>query len=349
MSRAVDKDVAAFIKAGVSQNIYEDIVKALSPIINSYSDTSKLISFELLGKGLLPPGMNIAIGSDNDVGISKFQLVQAFVVARQVFFEFKDLVDLEDHCSREIRDATSILLLTDPEHLTACNARKRLIQNTRTSSVHKLEEALAEELYFIESLLTSHLNRHTKSPTLWNHRRWLLEVRQSMHLPHDVPRDLASIVMVAAERHPRNYYAWSHMRWLVESVEGGVNASTYISMIDNVKRWCLRHPGDTSGWSFLLFCLSSDAFLKMSNPAAQKSLICEEVLEMAISLRWKEESLWVFLRTLVASGGITEHWRLALLQTLEDLKNSSDGPRSRKLGQATYEWYMKYGQGLQTT
>ncbi|ESZ97083.1 hypothetical protein SBOR_2513 [Sclerotinia borealis F-4128] len=346
MSRALDKDAAASIKAGEAQKFYNDIVQILSLNTSSDSLPHKLLDIELLGKGQLPDGVNSLI-LQNSVGIRKDQLVQAFVVARQVFFKIKDL---GPDYSQEIRDATAVILLTDPEHLTACNARKRLLQHILNTSAttRVLETAVKRELYFIDSLLTSHLNRHTKSPTLWSHRRWLFEIRQSMHLPHDVLGDLTSIVMVAAERHPRNYYAFSHMRWLVESVEGGLSASTYLVMIDNVKKWCLRHPGDTSGWSFLLFCLSSDTILKALDPVVRTSLICEEVLGMAISLRWKEESLWVFLRTLVASGNVTEKWRFTFLQTLEDLKNSLDDPRGRRITQAALEWYLEYGEKTQS-
>ncbi|KAA8574314.1 hypothetical protein EYC84_005804 [Monilinia fructicola] len=271
MSRALDEDAAASIKAGDSQKAYDDIVKVIDPDTDSYSFTHQLMDFELLGKGQIPPGFgfNMIVRVENSIAISKISLIQAFVVARQVFFKFKDLSS--DH-SHEIRNSTSIILLTDPEHLTACNARKRLIQQIRASSKPQLEEALRRELYFIDSLLTSHLNRHTKSPTLWSHRKWLLEVRQSMHIPHDVLGDFASIVMVAAERHPRNYYAWTHMRWLVESVSDGLDASTYLSMIDNVKKWCLRHPGDTSGWSFLLFCLSSKTIFEHVKSSGPKVL-----------------------------------------------------------------------------
>ncbi|KAF7866950.1 hypothetical protein EAF04_005790 [Stromatinia cepivora] len=343
MSRALDQDAKASINARDSQKVYTDIVEIFNSHTSSYTSTHKLLDFELLGKG--PENINTFV-LENSVGIPKTKLIQAFVVARQVFFKFKDLGP--EH-SQEVRDATSVILLTDSEHLTACNARKRLIQNIRNLSSSELEKVLGRELYFIDSLLTSHLNRHTKSPTLWSHRRWLLEFRQSMHLPLDVPRDLEPIVMVAAERHPRNYYAWSHMRWLVKSVEGGLQTSTYLAIIDNVKKWCLKHPGDTSGWSFLLFCLSSPTFMNAPGLVVQKSLICEEVLGMAISLRWKEESLWVFLRTLVASGDITEKWRSAFLKTLEDLKNSLDDPRGRRIALSAYEWYLGYGQKTQST
>lgn len=334
MSRALDKDAISSINASDSQKVYDDVVKVLGPY---YSLSHELIDFELLGKGQLPENVNTVV-LENSVGIPKIKLVQAFVIARKVFFKFKDL---GTEYSKEIRDATSVILLTDPEHLTACNARKRLIQSIRTKSVSELEMDLKSELRFVDSLLTSHLNRHTKSPTLWSHRRWLLELCQSKDLPLNVSRDLTLVVMVAAERHPRNYYAWSHMRWLMKSVEGDETA--YLTIIHNVKKWCLGHPGDTSGWSFLLSCLSSPTFLTATSPIDQKSLICEEVIGMAISLRWKEESLWVFLRTLVASGNITEKCRFAFLQTLEDFKNSSDDARGQRISQSAHEWYLEYG------
>ncbi|CAD6450487.1 827b854a-e723-491e-981c-d37070a18270-CDS [Sclerotinia trifoliorum] len=345
MSRALDQDAKASINARDSQKVYNDIAEIFTSHTSSYTFNHKLLDFELLGKGQLPEDISTLV-LDNSVGIPKTKLIQAFVVARQLFSKFKDRGPEQ---SQEIRDATSIILLTDPEHLTACNARKRLIQNIQNPSPNEVEKALERELYFVDSLLTSHLNRHTKSPTLWSHRRWLLEFRQSMHLSLDVPQGLESIVMVAAERHPRNYYAWSHMRWLMISVEGGIQTFTYLAIIENVKKWCLKHPGDTSGWSFLLFCLSSPTFMNMPGWVVQKSLICEEVLEMAISLRWKEESLWVFLRTLVASGDITEKLRSAFLTTLEDLKNSLGDPRGRRIVQSAHEWYLDYEQKIQST
>ncbi|APA12456.1 hypothetical protein SS1G_03944 [Sclerotinia sclerotiorum 1980 UF-70] len=345
MSRALDQDAKTSINARDSQKVYNDVVEMFTSHTSSYTSTHKLLDFEFLGKGQLPEDINTLV-LENSVGIPKTKLIQAFVVARQVFFKFKDQ---DPEHSQEIRDATSVILLTDPEHLTACSARKRLIQNNQNLSPNELEKALGRELYFVDSLLTSHLNRHTKSPTLWSHRRWLLEFRQSMHLSIDVPRDLGSVVMVAAERHPRNYYAWSHMRWLMKSVEDGTQTSTYLAIIDNVKKWCLKHPGDTSGWSFLLFCLSSPTFMNMPGWVVQKSFICEEVLEMAISLRWKEESLWVFLRTLVASGDITEKWGFTFLKTLEDFKNSLDDPRGRRIVQSAHEWYLDNEQKTQST
>ncbi|KAF7918984.1 hypothetical protein BELL_0619g00020 [Botrytis elliptica] len=338
MSRALDKDAIASMNASDSQKVYDDIVKVLDPRYHSLRH--ELIDFELLGKGQLPEDVNTVV-LENSVGIPKIKLIQAFVIARKVFFNFKDL---GPKYSKEIRDATSIILLTDPEHLTACNARKRLVQSIRKKTVFELGLEVKSELRFVDSLLTSHLNRHTKSPTLWSHRRWLLEFRQSKDLPLDVSRDLTSVVMVAAERHPRNYYAWSHMRWLMESVEG--DETTYLTIIYNVKKWCLGHPGDTSGWSFLLSCLSSPTFLTATSPVDRKSSICEEVLGMAVSLKWKEESLWVFLRTLVASGNITDKCRFAFLQTLEDFKESSDDAKGQQISRSAHEWYLEYGQNM---
>jgi hypothetical protein len=90
-----------------------------------------------------------------------------------------------DDSSLRLR-ATAVILFQSPEHLTACNIRKRnLVElmrrhednvnaevDSRTSS-ELLLGALFYELTLTKSLLSSQLPRHAKSPTLWTHRRWL--------------------------------------------------------------------------------------------------------------------------------------------------------------------------------
>ncbi|PQE07512.1 prenyltransferase alpha subunit repeat-containing 1-B protein [Rutstroemia sp. NJR-2017a BBW] len=342
MSRALDKDAKASAAAIDSQAVYNEIVEVLSS--NNYPE---LLEIEFLGKGhILPPGTNVLV-EVNSIGIPKTKLIQAFVVARQIFFNHIN----DDSSARyqDIRNSTAVILLTDPEHLTAANARKRLIQKVRKDNISEIEEALTKELYFIDSLLTSRLNRHTKSPTLWGHRKWLLEVRQSIGLRHDIHRDLASIVMIAAERHPRNYYAWSHMRWLVESVEDGLDASSNDLLISDVKNWCVKHPSDTSGWSFLLFCLIYISPLPRETMAAQIAKACEEVVAMAVSWRWKGESLWGFLRTLVTSGRLSDEAKRTILEPLENmLHNLPEDTKIRRMIQEVHDHCLQYEQNNET-
>ncbi|KAM3072457.1 hypothetical protein ACMFMG_009258 [Clarireedia jacksonii] len=342
MSRALDKDVAASVAAIDSRAVYNEIAEVLCS--NNYS---KLLEIEFLGKAhILPPGSNILVDMNN-IGIPKTKLIQAFVVARQIFF--KHIKDDSSAYYKDIRNSTAVILLTDPEHLTAANARKRLMQKVQKHNGPEFGEALTKELYFIDSLLTSRLNRHTKSPTLWGHRRWLLELRQSIGLRHDVHRDLASVVMIAAERHPRNYYAWSHMRWLVENVENGLDASSNELLIANVMKWCLKHPSDTSGWSFLLFCLVSFSPLPREMMATQNAKTCEQVVAMAVSWRWKGESLWGFLRTLVISGHLSDESKRAILEPLENMLDSlPEDTKIRMMIQEVRDQCLQYEQSNKT-
>ncbi|KAI4241486.1 MAG: hypothetical protein LQ352_007438, partial [Teloschistes flavicans] len=94
------------------------------------------------------------------------------------------------------------------------------------------------------------------------------------------------IVMQAGERHARNYYAWNYardvVRWARAAAEAGrghaeepagegmrgmvgwesdmeeeeeAEEEEWKDRVAKVHRWCLAHPRDISGWSFLLFLL----------------------------------------------------------------------------------------------
>ena len=183
--------------------------------------------------------------------------------------------DVQKMRLEKVLAATAVTLLMDPEHLTAANTRKRILltlfenhlttqtrpkspspENDKTEdsktpeattttspssspSIALLTQLWKREKWFLDSLLTSRLNRHTKSPTLWSHRRWLVsegsdgflarcnkirghaspttEVTDKSMLKLIVLPDLEKVVFVAGQRHPRNYYAWCHARFLVRN------------------------------------------------------------------------------------------------------------------------------------
>ena len=340
MSRALDQDVAESLMASDPKAAFNDIVAALN------SNASELLEIEFLWKGYpLPQGCNVLLDG-NSLGIPKTQLVQAFVVARQIFFNC--LKDLNEETVQDIRDSTAVILLFDPEHITAANARKRIIQKLRTGPGHDFEAALKRELLVTDSFLTSRLHRHTKSPTLWGHRRWLLQLMKSMEMHHDIQHDLNTIVLVAAERHPRNYYAWLHMRWLVKSFPlgsdllDGPEESDMSKLTAVVKDWCLRYPGDTSGWSFLLFCFLSVESSKGA-PVETASSTCREVLALVESFQWTHESIWVFLRTLVATGVVDEDQLASFLRIIEaNTAAHLDNPKTHGILRTAREWCIDY-------
>jgi len=335
MSRALDPGVAASIQGSNSQAAYNDIVKALN------SNTSELLDIEFLGKSYpILPDCNVLL-EENSVAVPKLKLVQAFVVARHLFF--KCLEDFKEEKFQDICDATAVILLMDPEHLTAANARKKILQKYLTGSKTELEAALRRELWVIDSFLTSHLHRHTKSPTLWSHRRWLLDIFKSNGLQHDLQRDLTAVILVAAERHPKNYYAWLHMRWLLQTFharDSGAEDSSKILL--TAKVWCLRHPADTSGWSYLLSHLSTVEPSKEVRIEANSS-ICKEVLGLARSFHWTHESLWVFLRTLVAVGEVVEDQRVSFFKTIKaSIAAQPENSKARSILRTAHDWCAMY-------
>jgi protein prenyltransferase alpha subunit repeat containing protein 1 len=339
MSRALDPDTAASLKSSNPETVYNDIVNALSTASDS------LLEIEFLGKSHpLPPGCNVLVDG-NSIAVTKVKLVQAFVVARMIFFQY--VRDCPKERSLDLENATAVMLLMDPEHLTAANARKRLIQKTQREFKADLEELLRKELHFVDGYLTSRLHRHTKSPTLWGHRRWVLEVCKSIHMDYDIHHDLKSVILVAAERHPRNYYAWSHLRWLVQMFNScSSHSNTQMTNVDFeklvvvIKDWCLSHPADISGSSFLLFCFSMPGSSDDVQRTHLRSSIYSEVIRRAVSFKWTHETIWVFLRTLIASGGISDDEKTAFFQAVGHIQKVQ--PDGHRFLEAAQDWCVKY-------
>ncbi|KAI4146438.1 MAG: hypothetical protein L6R39_003457 [Caloplaca ligustica] len=195
-----------------------------------------------------------------------------------------------------------------------------------TDKWKELEDAVTRELTWIESLVTSPLYKHAKSSTLWAHRLWLLkEVHMEMGNGFDednVRRMVAfvnmelEIVMRAGERHAGNYHAWNYARDVVRLVMAGVEGEALggegpkvmmgirvseISQattlwIGKVKDWCLGHPRDVSGWSFLVFLLG-----QVPRPATHQKAVVGEVIQktekFVEQVGWQGESIEWFLRS----------------------------------------------------
>lgn len=254
------------------------------------------------------------------IGITKKTLVQAYTVARQLFFkrlmsmtEDDLVVSLgETDSSRDIASdqvTTEIMLIFDCEHLTACNWRKRrlLAALARRQDVphqdSKLIRILKTELTLLQSYQCSPLHRHTKSPTLWSHRLWVLKQLlkiedHGLETLLDLERHELAVVLRAGELHPKNYYAFTYMRQLhtllarllVEKRDSpswpAVLATT---LVNPVLDWCLANPRDISGWVFGMYLLSH-----VSDRQPQVDAV-GRVLRFARDVGWEGESLWTFI------------------------------------------------------
>ena len=213
---------------------------------------------------------------------------------------------------QEALHASSIILLLSPEHLTACNLRKRHLLSRPPSS---LPLALSYEFRFLDSLLTSPLHRHTKSPTLWSHRRWLLSQYLRLIYPSSgkgngggeaspsvILSSEVDIILRAATHHPRNYYAFQHLRLLILQIlplHFPLSPSSQRShqTISSLHTYCRNHHSDTSAWSALSFLLDI-----ANDPDVTKEVV-KETTAMVEKWRWKGEAVWVFLRGFGAGGG----------------------------------------------
>lgn len=332
MSRSLDNAVLASLQTQDPRPAYKDISTLFSEKLEE-SETGRappLLEIEFLGTSHpLEDGVNY-LRDESAVAIPKLRLTQAFLVARQYLQDHLTSrpVRATDAAASAIPDqvlaATAVILLMDPEHLTAANTRKRALQHKLASftgvdddedAAGLRSRAVQAEEHLVNSLLTSRLHRHTKSPTLWGHRQWLLKLCQSEGIRlAAADDDLSEIIMVSGERHPRNYYAWNHARWLLLNrrvldhslllADDGQQQQRLEKLSHNVKNWCLKHHGDISGWSFLAFVLGH--MRDGQRQAALCNVVMQDVLRIVESFRWSGESVWVFLRHLVATHDIDE-------------------------------------------
>ncbi|KAB5582701.1 hypothetical protein GE09DRAFT_279773 [Coniochaeta sp. 2T2.1] len=321
-----------------SQPLRQEALKAISDAIDPAAHDG-LMEIDVLGPALFPPGQFV-MRDGSAVAVNKKGLMAAYYeVLRDV--EEGRLTDGTDQASYDRASVVeglkslAVLTLMQPEFLLAVNMRKSLLwPKNNTPKPHGLMHL---EQRFIDSLLTSPLNKHTKSPTLWSHRRWvvLLVYRYGFS---DVLDDMR-VVFVAAEKHPRNYYAWNHARFLMNLVDwSSENREQHVRILNNVLDWCKRHHDDTSGWSFLQGLLLAERRLK----EADAVYVLQDVLKLARSLRWTNESVWVFLRTIAASRLIAEQDYKDFLQTLLAMEASTEDEAATKVLHAAAAWCENY-------
>lgn len=269
---------------------------------------------QILEIEIIPPSLGSPFLRDGrSVGITKKALVQAFTVARQLFIkrlmpmsedDFGASLQGKKIDSDGIPDSviTEIMLLFDCEHLTACNWRKRRLLAALTLCPNAAE-LVETELTLMATYQCSPLQRHTKSPTLWSHRLWVL--RQlfliqpgSKEALLKLERAEFDIVLRAGELHPKNYYAFSYMRQLhsllantladVRDRSGWTEKLARV-LLNPVLDWCLANPKDISGWIFGKYLLDNVPELQVRADAISR------VLRFARDVGWEGESLWTFI------------------------------------------------------
>lgn len=270
---------------------------------------NKVLEFEII-----PPSLGFPFMQDgSSVGITKKFLVQAYTVARHLFVQ-RLMPMSEDDLRASLQESkaesngvsdvvvTEIMLLFDCENLTACNWRKRRLLAIGTHCSDAADQ-IQMELTLMKSFQCSPLHRHTKSPTLWSHRLWVLKQlfqhrEWTAEALLQLEREELDIVLRAAELHPKNYYAFSYMRQLHALLAGlGPGEADQDSwavqlaqpLVDPVLDWCLANPRDISGWIFAQYLLYNVPGHRIRVNAIGR------VVRFARDVGWDGESLWTFI------------------------------------------------------
>jgi hypothetical protein len=248
---------------------------------------------------------------------------------------FGGVASLTDAQRQKLWNLTLVALFATTENLQAINCRKRLIEHSPELALH--------EIKVLNIIFSSPLQKHTKSPMLWQHRRWLHsklgKVVENPDLYYEVSNDPtlpASMnwllrmelltVFKAAELHPRNYYAWSHARWLVSFLN--LDKHTLINLAEVMFRRCQRQISDISYWSFLYQVL-----IQINDPDLSIDYIKRALSESAFAQG--HESIWWFIRTLLAENFQNFHGNNDRI--LEQLEQNTDD----QLCQKSIQWMNK--------
>ena len=310
-----------------SKEIYDCLVDIIYPEWAEWPS-----SLTLLEVAILPSSSHPGIQYDHKsnpraVGIPKRTGLACFLHARRLFFSHIEAISVTRSGKNgayavssaertQILQSTAVMLVWEPNHLTAINWRRRvmqqLLQATPASEYLGLgERARRAELIFLESLLTSPMSQHAKSSLLWAYRLQLLRPSELSHgdmalvdpsgcsvSVEDVWRIELSIVMKAGERHPKNYYAWEYARQVYRLLIADTNRENKVfreTLVD-CHQWCLMHPTDISGWAFLASRLQQQPDTSLAGK--EVSRILAKTKDFAETFGMKGESVTWFFRTM---------------------------------------------------
>ncbi|KAJ2767858.1 Protein prenyltransferase alpha subunit repeat-containing protein 1 [Coemansia nantahalensis] len=186
--------------------------------------------------------------------------------------------------------ATLCILALNPDHHTAWNWRKRLLQHGYA--------APSEELRLLSLLAT--YKRGCKSGLLWHHRRWVIA---NVVLAQPAP-DLSACWSAEAEacaqscdRYPRNYHCWAYRWWCFAETR----ARAALALPDGApalddkelafaQAWVMKHPADYAAAHY--FHLLAEAVCAPAHIQAVAQSELERSRDDLTSLYAGYESVW---------------------------------------------------------
>ncbi|KAF8070761.1 hypothetical protein FPV67DRAFT_1488641 [Lyophyllum atratum] len=259
--------------------------------------------------------------SDGNLGIPKKVLYKVYLSAIALFKSSRSVPEL-------CRISTCVILLTNPGHQTALNARKRLVENDDLEPEKELE--------FTQVLLRGPSDC-AKQSILWDHRRWLFgriyterlhlgkryvdekwttaaDLRALPDIPPGVVISELSLIREACESHPRNYPAWTHWHFIVDAVNAQLrlnadSSNVWFDILEQelkaLSHWVDLHVSDHSAVFHLcslgrLFGDLEGRHLAHSrhgipSTAATNASLVKHALSLIASYP-SHEALWIYLR-----------------------------------------------------
>uniref|UniRef100_A0A060TDB5 ARAD1D42130p n=1 Tax=Blastobotrys adeninivorans TaxID=409370 RepID=A0A060TDB5_BLAAD len=252
---------------------------------------------EILPPHLIPENSSPekCIYEDGVLGIPQKLMQKKFASIRSLYTRLagESHHKLSDTECKQLYKLTTLCLIVTTENVLALNSRRRV---TPASLLYK-------DLLFLNVLFRSPLQKHTKSPMLWNHRRWLITQLHSVeeyqkHLTtgdfgklstvssHDWLNCEFLIVLKAGMLHPRNYYSWAHARWIVQEYKSSLD-------LNCLAEWlfvdvCSRNVSDISMWSFMEFVLDTIDNRQLSTGYVGRALALTDLAP-------GHETMWTFI------------------------------------------------------
>ena len=221
---------------------------------------------------------------------------------------------------------SSVILLVNPAHQTALNARKRLIQ---------LGLLRPEEELNFTALSIRGLNEFAKQSIIWDHRRWLFrhqykrngDAGQGEYAGWRISEETSSfpiiplptlekecqLVRQACELYPRNYHAWAHYHWILDVVKTTAVQKSIPPRMDHthflrkevllLRQWIERHVSDYSAVHLLCRLAALDCTIAHQLTQSGGGTLVDELREHALSLVLaypSHETLWLYLRNILS-------------------------------------------------
>lgn len=246
---------------------------------------------------------------EKNLGVPKKVLYRLYIEAIVVFKEAKGILS-ERGAGRSdpsnLIASSSVILLANPAHQTALNARKHLVQKGLIDPHRELE--------FTAALQSA--RECAKECILWDHRRWLFRrlyaktdnsdgqprsYSSVLDIPPKVIQKEFSLISKACEVYPRNYYAWNHWHFCMEALHSSFRSNPVnVDCVDvlheflHLRQWVETHVSDHSSVHHL--CNLSRRLLDLD--VVDFTSFYEHALSLVMSYP-SHESLWLYLRAAV--------------------------------------------------